>query len=129
MLKISREVDLGLLLMVDLARSRKLAGLKEWAEKRGLPYRYLSKVAVRLKKAGLLKSKEGREGGYSLGKTAKQIKIGEVIEVLGGPIAPVRCMQGIECAGSEYCGHKSLMVKLAEVVEKQLNEVSLEDLC
>jgi Rrf2 family protein len=129
MLRISREVDLGLLLLVELARSNELVGLKEWAEKRGLPYRYLSKVAVRLKKAGLLKSKEGREGGYSLGKMAKQIKIGEVIEVLEGPIAPVSCMRGMKCACSDYCGHKSLMVKLAEVVEKQLGEVSLEDLC
>ncbi len=129
MLKISREVDLGLLLLVGLARSKKLVGLKEWAKERGLPYRYLSKVAVRLKKAGLLKSKEGREGGYRLGKAARKIKIGEVIKVLEGPIAPVSCMRGMKCAVSEYCGHKSLMGKLAKVVEKQLNEVSLEDLC
>jgi len=129
MLKISREVDLGLLLMADLVKSKEPVGLKGWARKWGLPYRFLSKVAVKLKKAGLVKSKEGRDGGYSLKMKPNKIKVMRIIEVLDGPIAPVRCMSGEKCECADLCGHKNLMEKLTEVVEGQLSKVSLKDLC
>ncbi len=129
MLKISREVELGLLLVVELARKpREMVGLKDWSEKRGLPYRFLSKVAVKLKKAKLLKSKEGREGGYSLAKSAGKIKVGEVITTLEGPVEPVKCMSGGVCDCEAFCGHKDLMGSLSKAVEKRLAIVSIKDL-
>lgn len=129
MLKISREVELGLLLMVELARKPKeKIGLRDWAEKRDLPYRFLSKVAVKLKKAKLLKSKEGREGGYLLARDSSKIKVGEVIKALEGPIEPVRCMSGGSCNCEAWCGHKDLMTGLSKAVEKQLAKVTIEDL-
>jgi len=131
MLKISREVDLGLLLMVELTRLRRgeAVGLKTWAEERSLPYRFLSKIAVKLKKAGLLKSKEGREGGYRLARSGKKINVGEVIRALEGSVAAVPCLQGIECKAEGFCRQKVLMSKLSKVMSKQLEKVSLEDLC
>lgn len=131
MLKISREVDLSLLLMVELAGLGKneVLGLKNWTEENGLPYRFLSKVAVKLKKAGLLKSKEGREGGYKLGKAVKNIDVGEIVEAIEGPVAPVRCLQGLSCDYEGICGHKKIMSKLAKVVNDNLSEVSLKEIC
>jgi len=128
MLKISRETDLGLLLMVEAAKRKKAIGLKNFSKENGLPYRFLSKVAVKLTKAKLLKSKEGRDGGYKLGKAAEKIKVISVVELLDGPIAPVGCMRGDECKSANICGHKSLMGKLTQVVEKQLARVSVEDI-
>jgi Rrf2 family protein len=131
MLKMSREVDLGLLLMVELAglNQEEVLGLRIWAEERGLPYRFLSKIAVKLKKAGLLKSKEGREGGYRLGKLAKKISVGEVMRVLEGPMAVVPCLEGRKCEAEDFCRQKVLMGKLSKVVRGQLDKVSLKDLC
>ncbi len=129
MLKVSREVDLALLLLTDLVKNKKSVGLKTWAEERGLPYRYLSKIAVRLKKKGILKSKEGREGGYRLGKRAKNIKVMEVVEILSGPVAAVKCLTGEDCVCEKFCSHKSLMSKLSKAVENQLSKVTIEDLC
>ena len=130
MLQISREVELGLLLMVELARKPKeMIGLREWAEAKDLPYRYLSKVAVKLKKAKLLISKEGREGGYRLARAAQKIKIGEVVAALEGPMEPVKCLAGQSCECKSWCGHQALMGKLVKVVNKQLDQVSLKDLC
>ena len=130
MLKISREVELGLLLVVELARKPKqILSLKEWAEKRGLPYRFLSKVAVKLKKAKILISKEGRAGGYLLANTASKIKVGEVVRVFQGPVKAVRCLSGGKCGCESFCGHKDLMESLSLVVEKQLDKVSVKDLC
>lgn len=131
MLKMSREVDLGLLLMVELAglNQEEVLGLRVWTEERGLPYRFLSKIAVKLKKAGLLKSKEGREGGYRLGKLARKISVGEVMRVLEGPMVVVPCLEGRKCEAEGFCRQKVLMGKLSKVVRGQLDKVSLKDLC
>jgi len=131
MLKISREADLGLLLMVELSKfpAGKTIGLKTLAKEKGLPYRFLSKMAVKLKKAGLLKSREGREGGYRLARKAKEIKVGEVMRALEGPVAAVRCLQGIKCEAEGFCQQKKLMSKLSKTMSDQLNKVSLEELC
>jgi len=130
MLKISKKTELGLLLLTDLARAEKgvVIGLREWAGKRKLPYRFLSKVAVDLKKAGFLKSKEGREGGYWLAKEAGKIKIKDVLEALEGSIAPVKCLQGEICGAESFCCQKDLMKKLTMVIEKQLKKTNLGDL-
>lgn len=130
MLKISREIELGLLLVVELGRNPKeIIGLRDWAENRGLPYRYLSKIAVKLKKAGILDSKEGRDGGYLLAKSASKIKVGEVIKAIEGSITSVNCLVGKKCACAEFCGHKDLMGSLVKAVEKQLTKVTIKDLC
>ena len=129
MLKISREVDLGLLLLTDLAKTGETVRLKDWAEKKDLPYRFLSKIAVKLKKSGFLKSKEGREGGYRLARSAKKMFVGEIVEALEGPIVPVRCMRDEECSCEKGCGHKDLMGKMSKVMEDQLGKVSLASLC
>ena len=131
MLKISRRTGLGLLLMTELARLEKdqYLGLKSWAKKKKLPYRFLSKIAVVLKKAGLLNSKEGRKGGYYLAQPAATIKVKAVIEGLEGPVAAAPCLRGEKCVAEKFCGQKQLMIKLTKVVNNQLIKVTIMDLC
>lgn len=129
MLKISREVDLALLLLTDLSSRERVVSLKEWAEKRGLPYRYLSKIAVKLKKKGVLASKEGRDGGYWLKKKSEEVKVREVVEILEGPVMATKCVGQSKCECEEICSHKGFMKKLSKIVEEKLEEVSIKDLC
>lgn len=128
MLKISREVDLGLLLMTELC-SKKSLSLSGWAKEKNLPYRFLSKVAGKLKKARLIVSKEGRDGGYGLSRKAKKIKTGQIFKAVEGKTAPVACLQGQKCLAQKFCKQRQLLSKLSRVMEKQLNQTSLEELC
>lgn len=130
MLRLSREAGLGLLLLSSLLQLQKgkSLGLRQWAEERDLPYRFLSKIAVKMKQAGLIKSKEGRGGGYSLAKGAKRVRLSEVMRVLEGRIKPVRCMRGVRCGVEAECGHRRLMRRLAIVIEQELEGLRLEDL-
>jgi len=129
-LRLSRETGLGLLLLVSLSRLEQDEGLglKGWAKEQGLPYRFLSKVAVKMKKAGLLRSKEGRGGGYYLAKKADKVKLNQVLRVLEGKMEPVRCMRGIKCGVEAECGHKLLMERLVKLLEQELEKMSLVDL-
>ena len=125
MLKISREVDLGLLLMAELCREKSLS-LSEWARKKKLPYRFLSKIAGKLKKAGLIKSREGREGGYFL---TKKITVGQIFKAIEGEKGLVACLRGQPCIAKKFCQQGKILFKLNQTLEKQLNQMRLEDLC
>jgi len=124
MLKISREVDLGLLLMAELSRYKNLC-LSDWAKEKRLPYRFLSKVATKLKKAGLIKSKEGREGGYYL---TKKVSVGQVIRAIEGEKGLVKCLRGEKCAALKFCRQGKILKKLNQLVERQLKKMKLEEL-
>jgi len=128
MLKISRELDLGLLLMGEL-NSKTWLSLSDWAKEKKLPYRFLCNIANKLKKAKLIVSQEGRSGGYKLARSSKKIKVGEVFKAIEGEIAPVKCLQGKKCASAKFCKQKKLLGMLSLGVEKELNKLSLDQLC
>lgn len=125
MLKISREVDLALLLMTELNNKKRLS-LSEWAREKKLPYRFLSKIAGKLKKAGLIESREGREGGYFL---TKKITIGQIFKAIEGEKGVVACLRGHSCAAAKFCQQRKVLAKLNQVMEQQLNKMNLEEIC
>jgi len=123
-LKISREADLGLLLMAELSRKKNLS-LSEWTKEKKLPYRFLSKIAGKLKRAKLIVSREGREGGYYL---TKETTVGEIFKALEGKKAAVVCLRGKKCPAAKFCRQRKIFLKLFKIVEKQLNRIKLKDL-
>jgi Rrf2 family protein len=131
MLKLSRQTDLSLLLLTDLSRLKRgeSLSLSAWAKTTKLPYRFLTKVAGQLVKAGLIKSREGRSGGYRLAKKAQEISVSEVLNKLEGKTEPVKCLRGETCVAEGFCGHKHLMGKMSGFLDDYLASVSLKDLC
>ncbi|MDP4030842.1 MAG: Rrf2 family transcriptional regulator [Patescibacteria group bacterium] len=130
MLKLKRETDLGLVLLeelTDLAPGKYLS-LQPWANKRHLPYRFLSKVAGNLKRSGLVVAKEGKDGGYRLAKNPAKIKLGQAIKALEGSLALTRCHAGAKCSCRQFCQHRSLMGRLGQTLENELDKVSLQTL-
>jgi len=125
MLKISREVDLGLLLMAELNNKKSLS-LSEWTREKKLPYRFLSKIAGKLKQAGLIESREGREGGYFLNK---KVTVGEIFKAIEGEKGVVACLRGQSCIAKKFCQQRKILFKLNQTLEKQLNQMRLEELC
>jgi Rrf2 family protein len=60
--------------------------IKDIASTQNIPQNYLEQLLSILKKAGLVESMRGSQGGYKLNKPADQIKIIDIIEVLDGPL-------------------------------------------
>jgi len=86
---------------------------------------------VPLKRAGLVKSIRGSQGGYILGKNPDDITAGDIIRVLEGPIAPVECVseQNPEsCERSDYCITRVLWTKVRDSIAEVLDSYSLADL-
>ncbi|MGF6989540.1 Rrf2 family cysteine metabolism transcriptional repressor [Lachnospiraceae bacterium PM6-15] len=83
-MRISSKGKYGLMIMIDLAHfgADKPVPLTQVAKRQDVSLNYLEQLAVKLKKAGLLKSIKGPGGGYVLGKEAKDITAYEMLQCL-----------------------------------------------
>src|SRR6188474_3334919 len=68
--------------------------VKDIAERQAIPPRFLEQIFQDLKRAGLVASRRGPRGGYQLAKTPAEIKLGDIVRALEGPIevGPARPM-------------------------------------
>ncbi|MBN1263685.1 MAG: Rrf2 family transcriptional regulator [Candidatus Pacebacteria bacterium] len=131
MFELTKKTEYGLQLMVYLARnfSQEPVSLKQIVKVKKLPYRFLSQTATDLKKAGLIKSKEGAGGGYFLSRKPKEITVAKILEVLEGPIGLVECLQKeASCPWSGMCGQRQMFFRLKGIVKKVMESHSLADL-
>ncbi len=58
------------------------------AEEESIPEKFLEGILVTLKNARLVSSERGREGGYRLRRPPQEIKVGDVVRIIDGPLAP-----------------------------------------
>jgi Rrf2 family protein len=104
------------------------------AETQRIPRKFLEAILVEMKKDGILRSKQGKSGGYFLNQAANEIKLGHIIRLIDGPIALVQCVSYKyykacdECLDESTCGLKVIMADVREATNKVLNKVSLADL-
>lgn len=133
MFKISTKGDYGLLLLSALAEKtkegREFVSLKEVAEAKKLSISYLSQIIIPLKEAGLVKSKEGRDGGYALARPAREITVMEILETLEGPVTPVRCCgnEKAKCGSEPTCNVKFTWQSAKSLLIHFLRTKTLED--
>jgi Rrf2 family protein len=66
--------------------------ISEIAESAHVPRKFLEQILLELKKPGIVRSHRGRQGGYSLGRAAKDISFADVLRVTDGPLALSPCV-------------------------------------
>jgi Rrf2 family protein len=127
MLHVSTKGDYGLLFLSLLALEDKAVSVR-WASKElKVPYKYLGRIALELKKAGLIKSREGRTGGYRLARPAEKISLKEILRVLEGETR-IRCQAGKYCPAEENCRVGRLWRVVGSGVDEVLERFTLADL-
>ena len=124
----------GLKALVDLAQLQpgETAFSNEIATRNNIPKKFLDTILLELRNAGILRSKKGPGGGYSLSKPASDIRIGHAIRVLDGPLAPIRCASRTafeacdDCADPETCQIRRSMTDVRDAIADILDNMSLE---
>jgi Rrf2 family protein len=119
--------------MIDMAQSDEKGPIatRTIAERQGISERYLEQLMVPLKRAGLIKSVRGSQGGYTLGKKPQDITAGDIIRVLEGPIAPVECVSETNpdtCSRADYCVTRIIWTKVRDSIAEVLDSFTLADL-
>lgn len=105
--------------------------LKSIAERQGISEHYLEQLFSGLRKAGLVKSVRGAQGGYVLGREAEQIRVGDVIRVLEGSIAPVDCVSEEDsdcCQNAKYCVTRTIWEKMRDSITEVVDSITLENM-
>ena len=95
-MKISSRGLYALKVILDLSNhfQDSLVHIIDLAERQNIPPKYLEQVLTQLKKAGLIQSKKGPKGGYSLCRPPKEITVGEIVRLTERSIFPDRGIEG-----------------------------------
>lgn len=133
-MRLSTRGHYGLKAMFDLALNygEHPIPLKIVAERQNVPDNYLEQLISVLRKAGLVRSVRGAQGGYMLARSPGDITVGEIIRVLEGPIAPVNCVSEVEpakCDQSDICITRSVWARVRDSIAEVMDSISLGDMC
>jgi Rrf2 family protein len=104
MLKLSKKVDYGLVLLSELHNGAALASAREMAERYKLPQPMAANILKALAAGGIVTSTRGALGGYALARPANAISLADVVEALEGPLSLVDCTDhGSGCEHEAGC--------------------------
>jgi Rrf2 family protein len=127
-MKISHKTVYAIHLLVALTEqvriSRSPLQLREIAESRSLPFKFLEQIAITLKGAGWIRGQRGKEGGYSLSVAPTQLNLGEIIRRLEGTSS---LLESDEDSGvQDVLG--DILLRCQTSVDSILNSITLSDL-
>ena len=132
-MKFSTKGRYGLRAMVDVAVAGEKAPvpIQAIAKRQDLSEKYLEQLLGMLKKAGLVKSMRGNQGGYQIEGDMTAISVGDILRALEGELLPVDCA-GFEeestCKAAKSCVTKYVWKKINESLEDTVNHITLKEL-
>lgn len=127
-MRFSTRAGYGLRATVNLAKIYpEQKNLQEISREEGISLKYLEQLFRSLKKNKIVTSQKGREGGYVLAKNPNLVRVGEIIEILEGPIVPMECAGG-KCDTRCSCASSIVWTKLQTQIKKTLYGIKLKDL-
>jgi Rrf2 family iron-sulfur cluster assembly transcriptional regulator len=131
-MKFSSKALYGVQAIFDLAFHAEQANaqVKDICERQAIPPRFLEQVFQDLRRAGLVTSKRGPRGGYQLALAPEQIRLGDIVRALEGPVRLLPPARGAEL--SETPSYRVAEVALGGVsasIEACLDAVTIADMC
>ena len=129
-LKISTKGRYGLRAIIDLIinSNGENVPLITIAERQGISKNYLEQVFSILRKAGIVNSTKGAQGGYYLADKPSNITIGDVLRVLEGDLSVIKTDQDTQENPIEQCIARNVWDKVDNKVNEIIDGITLEDL-
>jgi len=130
-MQLTRAADYAIRVMVYLASlpddSRVL--LPSLAESTGAPASFLSKILQALVRAGLIVSRRGKAGGFTILACAREASMYDVVEAIDGPICLNLCLaDGKSCERAETCPAHPIWGQAQRAMLDVLRRASIADL-
>jgi len=104
------------------------------AESNNIPKKFLDAILGELRNAGIVHSRKGPGGGYSLARAPHEIRIGHVIRTIDGPLAPIACASRTayrpcrDCKDVKGCTVRLLMTKVRDAMSDVLDRMTIADM-
>ncbi|MCK4579915.1 MAG: Rrf2 family transcriptional regulator [Dehalococcoidia bacterium] len=130
-MRVSTRGRYGLRALVDLAlhQGPGLVPLRDVARRQEISLAYLEHLIAPLIAGGIVRSRRGTQGGVSLLRDPREIRLSEVVRLLEGSIALVECVNSPEiCLRSELCATRHTWLELNRAMNGILEATTLQDL-
>lgn len=122
----------ALRVMVDLAEHREdgYVPMKEVAQRQGISLKYLERILPALSQNSLIEGVHGKGGGYRLVKMPEEYRIGDILRLAEGDLAPVACLEcgAAPCPRAQDCRTLTVWTKFYELVNEYFDGITLADL-
>lgn len=133
-MKISTKGRYGLRAVLDIAMNSETeaVALSSIAERQHISVSYLEQLVSKLRKAGIVNSIRGAQGGYVLAKPAEEISVGDILRALEGDLHPVDCSEvsgsdGV-CQGADVCVSKFVWKRISDSISQAVDTLMLSEL-
>lgn len=118
--------------MIDLAEHRhgKFIPMKEIADRQEVSLKYMTKIMQALTKSGLLDGQHGKGGGYKLNREPANYRVGDILRLTEGTLAPVACLDVTDCRcdRAAECRTRPMWNELDRIINEYLDGITIADL-
>ncbi len=130
-MKITYKGDYALKAILHLAlKNDKVVTIHELAGHCDVPVKFLEQILLDLKRAGFVRSRRGKVGGYVLARMPGQIRLGDVIRYIEGPVGPIACTDTKYkgCKDTYKCIFRKVWQDVEKVTVDIVDRITFEDL-
>ena len=130
-MKLSMKGDYGIRALVDLAEhfGEGPVQSRDIAQRQAIPEPYLDQLLTILRKAGLIHSRRGPQGGHILAREPGEVSLSEVVAALEGSASVIGCLDGtFDCSFSGRCGQQEIWDLVTAAGRKILDGTSISNL-
>lgn len=133
-MRLTSKSEYGLIAMIDIAASAQSGpvSVREISERRRIPRKFLEQIFHSLRQAGLVTSRRGPQGGFTLSRGPEEISVLDVVEAVEGPLQATVCVAangdapGCELHG--VCAAASVWTRATQAMRSEFESVSLASL-
>jgi Rrf2 family protein len=131
-MRISSKGDYGIRALIELAHrygEGRLTQSAEIAARQNIPESYLEQLLAMLRRAGLVRSVRGPQGGHALARHPNEIRVSDVIRALEGELIPVECLEeASECSRAGDCAQREMWEEVQRAIMQVLDRVTIAEL-
>ena len=129
-MKLSTKGRYGVRAMAELAAHYGGApiSIKTISKEQNLSEYYLEQLFSPLRRANIIRSIRGAQGGYVLCKAPSEITVCDIMTILEGPIEIADCIDGYACDSEHSCATKFVWEKIKNSIDDVMNSISLQDI-
>src|SRR4030095_188669 len=111
---------------------RELVGVSELAQAERLPLKFVEQILLQLRGAGYIETRRGKFGGDRISKPLQEIRMGEIVRLIDGRLAPIACAsetsyERCTCPDEDHCGLRMLMIDVRNAIARILDRYTLGD--
>lgn len=132
MISISQKCQYALRAIFELARQQtgKPTPIGQIAEAQAIPPRFLELILNELKQAGFVQSRRGVQGGYMLTVPPAELTVGKVIDLVDGPVQPVKCVVGggVKCPMKGSCTFLDMWKQAGDAMTQVFDQTTFQTL-